>query len=670
MAENAEPRHSLANGAWATCATAWSRADLAALAVLWLTATVVAAPILFGGWNTYLDNPVHVAELYEMGRLDFRGWSDIGLCGLPLGALHSPLWFGLLAMLHRWGLPLGLLYSLSLLISFAAPSTVVYSLARRRLTAAPSCAIAYLLLIQYPASIGIASALGGMWTFYLASAFLLLLLDALARPTRSLTQAIRIAALTGLVGLSHSFFFAVLGLTAALHGVLALIRRKPWLVLRWDAPAMAIGLLAASAYWLPLLLTRQWLWATSTNLPAAQLVQHLLLPLDVLQIRQGTTLGWSAWVYGWPMVLLVLLGLVGTVLCLFHHEERKGAVLPGLLLGWLIFLLLVFVLSNSNIAWLGPISWRLLYLTRLGFALAAIAVMGRFGGRWRTYARAPLLLAGVLAIALGAVWGQPLARTVPLPADREVLETRQLWQWLGQNRAPGWGRVLLQDTFFSTEASSVLSWSHLLARTAMETGVEQVGPYYSTLPFPTDMWTLTEFSRLLGVVPAAPASMQLLKMRMTAANATHAVLLLPWAKAWVEEDPDFKLLRHIGDFTVYQFRGGLSKPAFSASPVVAHVDRLAPGQILVQAENAQEADLLLAEAYHPFWTVDARTAVTLAQAEIGLMKLHLPAGHHEIRLEYHPPKFPGFISSVTWALLGMLWLALQIHYKRRHAPTP
>jgi uncharacterized membrane protein YfhO len=100
------------------------------------------------------------------------------------------------------------------------------------------------------------------------------------------------------------------------------------------------------------------------------------------------------------------------------------------------------------------------------------------------------------------------------------------------------------------------------------------------------------------------------------------------------------------------------------------VDRLAPGQILVQAENAQEADLLLAEAYHPFWTVDARTAVTLAQAEIGLMKLHLPAGHHEIRLEYHPPKFPGFISSVTWALLGMLWLALQIHYKRRHAPTP
>ena len=52
MAGNAEPRRSLANGAWAPRATAWSRADLAALVVLWLTAAVVAAPILFGGWNT------------------------------------------------------------------------------------------------------------------------------------------------------------------------------------------------------------------------------------------------------------------------------------------------------------------------------------------------------------------------------------------------------------------------------------------------------------------------------------------------------------------------------------------------------------------------------------------------------------------------------------------
>jgi hypothetical protein len=98
-----------------------------------------------------------------------------------------------------------------------------------------------------------------MWTFHLAAACLLLLLNALSSPIRQMAQALRIAMLSGLVGLSHSFFFPILGLVTIIHGASALLRPNRWSKLAWDAPALLLGLLSASAYWLPLFLTRDWM---------------------------------------------------------------------------------------------------------------------------------------------------------------------------------------------------------------------------------------------------------------------------------------------------------------------------------------------------------------------------------------------------------------------------
>jgi hypothetical protein len=642
------------------------RADIAALAVLWLTAAVIAVPILLGGWSSYLDNPVHLAELEEMARPDFSGWSDVGLCGLPLANLHSPLWFGLLAVLHRWGLPLGLLYSGALLVAFAAPATVLYRLARRHVGAAPSCAIAYLLLIQYPTLFGASSALGGMWTFYLAGAFLLLLLDSLARPTRDLAHALRIAALTGLVGLTHSFFFAVLGLAAVVHFALALPRRERWLLLRWDALAMAVGLVAASAYWLPLVLVRGWLRPVTTNLSAIYVLKLLCLPIDLLQLRQDNALGWSDLPHAIPIVSLVLLGLLGTVLLLLRRREPHGAIPSALLLGWVVLFLLLVLFPKTQWQWLGPLSFRLLYISRMGFALAAIVVLSRWRLPWRPQSCIPLALAAVLAVALGAVWGQPLGRVVPMPADREVVDTQRLWRWLGENHKPGWGRVLVQDTFFSVGPDSVLGWSHLLARTAAEAGVEQVGPYYSALPFPTDAWAVTEFSRLLGVKLVDGQALQRLKVRMAAVDATHVVLCQPGAIAQVRGDPDFTVLHRIGDFAIYRFRDGRSRPAVSVAPIAVRVERLRPGHLIVHADSAVPGELILAEAYHPFWRMWSTAGVTLTQADVGLMKLHVPAGRHEVELEYVSPVLPRLLSASAWALLGLVWLATRI---RRRVST-
>jgi hypothetical protein len=86
--------------------------DAVALSALVTTAIVIALPILRGGYLTYLDNPVHLAEIGELAEHGTNAWSEIGFTGIPLGTLHSPLWYGLLAFWARAGAPIGPLYAL------------------------------------------------------------------------------------------------------------------------------------------------------------------------------------------------------------------------------------------------------------------------------------------------------------------------------------------------------------------------------------------------------------------------------------------------------------------------------------------------------------------------------------------------------------------------------
>jgi hypothetical protein len=653
-------RHNDSKADWFDFSAGFDCADVLSLAVLWATAAVVAAPLLFGGWATYLDNPIHIAEIKDLSRADFNGWSDVGQCGLPLGFLHSPLWFGLLAWLYRCGVSLRLLYSGMLLGAFAAPASAVYLVARRRLGAFPSCALAYLLLIQFPASTGIASALGGMSSFYFATAALVLLLDALARRERHPGMALRIAALTAVVGLSHSFFFAILALVALLHGAQSLVQKQLGRCLRWDVPALAIGVGAAAVHWLPLFLMRHWLVPTYSNLPARSVLALLLFPIDVLELRIHSVFSAAVSLQTVPMILLAVVGVAGTLAFVLRPEHREDNQFLALLLGWLILLLLTLVVSGSNATWLGPLSWRLLYLTRVGFALAGIALLAE-----RTWAPARLraktaALLGVLAISMGALWGQPVARVTPLPADPAMRDAEQLWAWLRANRETTWGRVLIQDTFWSVDQSSPLYWSHLLARTSDETGVQQVGPYYSALPFPTNAWARSEFSRLLGVLVRGTDSLRLLKIRMAAADATHAVFSTPWAESQVSDDAEFTFLHRVGSFSVYQFRAGRSHPALPVNGLLATAARDGPGHIRVETNGRQGGTIVLAESYHPFWTVQGAEAVELDMLDVGLMRLRVPAGHHQVLLDYVPPRLPAVLSAAVGIALGLAWLWLRL----------
>src|ERR1700753_557296 len=106
--------------------------DALGLLSLALTATVIAWPILGFGYLTYIDNSVHLAEIYELARPGQNGWSELGFAGLPVDTLDSPLFHPLLAPPARAGMPLEPMYVAMLWTGYIAPSLGLYFVARRR----------------------------------------------------------------------------------------------------------------------------------------------------------------------------------------------------------------------------------------------------------------------------------------------------------------------------------------------------------------------------------------------------------------------------------------------------------------------------------------------------------------------------------------------------------
>ena len=110
-----------------------------------------------GGYRTYLDNPCHLAEIERLA--ENAGWSEDGYAGFPVGLLHSPLWYGMLAAWRRFGLAFEPIYGGLVCFSLIAPALAMYRIARRRLAPTLAAGLAWLVLIQRPAMDSLGSTL-------------------------------------------------------------------------------------------------------------------------------------------------------------------------------------------------------------------------------------------------------------------------------------------------------------------------------------------------------------------------------------------------------------------------------------------------------------------------------------------------------------------------------
>jgi hypothetical protein len=643
------------------------------VSTLLATSLVIARPVLWGGGVlTYLDNPAHLAEAYSLAHDAYNGWSEVAYVGYPLGTLHSPLWYGLLAGLGRLGLPLDALYALMAWLGFVAPSLSLYAVARRRLRPAISAALAYLLLIQRPAVVGLGSALGGMWTFHLAAGSLILLADRMARPLRGGRQLAWVAGLLALSGLTHLFALVPAGVLVVYHALRAAVRRPGRLPALGGAVLLAA--VASAVYWLPVLLAPEHRTFFPQHLDGRLLAARIFLPTRMIGLLVGRldALSIPSSLYytdALPLVLLVGGGIAG-VFVRRGRDPGDGLPLSGSVLGLAVLYLVLIIGPLLQTTLLGPVSWRLIFYARVGFALGAIPLLSRLAtARRRPLPRPALAALAVLAVGSGAWWGQPLAALVT-PADGdEMSEVRALWSGLRARRQASWGRVYLQDTMFTAPYNRYLGMAHVLALTARETGVRQLGASYTIVPFRTGRWTSSEVGLMFGRPLQTPAHLGRMLSKMRLANATHLVTANPVLGDKLALTPPFKRLFSAGRFALLRLDGAESRwveptvPGVRLGPVEFRTGRI---RLAVDCPPGR-CELLAKTGYSPYWRLEGPPGARLRGRTDGLMALQgLPPGRHWMALTYRPPRLPLLLSGAGWLLV--LGLAVGARLRPRAGP--
>ena len=630
-----------------------------ALLLLAGCSVVLAWPVLMGGGaTTYLDNPVHLAETHALAHSAGAGWSDVAFCGFPVHQLHSPLWYGALAALTRVGLPLDLLYALALWLGFLAPSLALYLVAHRRVGTLPAAVLSFILLIQRPALVGLGSAPGGMWTFSLASAILILLVFRLAQPHRTARDVAWTAALFGLLGLTHLFAIppAVLALV-----LLALLRRGRRVA--HQALAALLGAAASAVYWLPWLLAAGGRLPRTEHLTGGLLLARLLLPTRMFGLLAGNLDSRSLpgdlhYTDALPLVLLMVLGLVGLGLARRKLRPRDEFPLVGGLLA--LCVLLVLLLAPAVDLPLGPVSWRFAAFIRVGAALAALPALAWLGDGLLRQRRGLAPALGLAALVSCWWWGRPLAAEVTPMRGAEMDEVRLLWRGLAQQRDPGWGRVYLQDTLLTPPFQRRLGMSHVLALTARETGVHQLGAAYGITPFTTAAWTRSEMGLIYGQPLRGPRQLRRLLWMMERTNATHLVVSDPVLARILDRVSRFRRLLSAGRFSVYHRRGAVSRWAAPLTPTLTITSSaFRPGRVRVAVNNRRAGGrLLIKVSAAPGWRLSGVAPARLSADRSGLMVVReLPAGTHALELSYEPARYPGWITVAGWVLIcGLVML--------------
>jgi hypothetical protein len=245
-----------------------------------------------------------------------------------------------------------------------------------------------------------------------------------------------------------------------------------------------------------------------------------------------------------------------------------------------------------------------------------------------------------------------------------MADIQRVWSWLENNREPEWGRVHLQDTFQLSPGPNGLGASHVLALTARESGVRQVGSVYSIAPYATAPWTASEFSTLFGKFILKPADVQHVVDKAWFANATHILTSDPRTADILKASGAFGSLFAAGRFEVLQWLGypGEWANRFGDGKGLSGVD-FAPGRIGIPLGGAAFPEGILVKAtHHPFWRVSGQAGVTLAQHPSGLIEVqNVQAGQGDLELEFAPPQWPRLVS-----LFAILAIALMIWRDRTH----
>lgn len=637
-----------------------NRLDAVALGILFVSAVAVGWPIWTGGYLTYMDNPVHIAEIEALASGE--QWSDIGFCGFPLGYLHSPIWYDGLSVLVLLGVPAGPLFAAFLLLGSLCPSVAIYVVGRRHLPPLVALVPAWLLIVQRTAIVGYSAVFAGMAPFYIASGLLILFIHLLASVDRSWRHVRYLTLCLALLALTHTYALVAAVMVVAIHSArLFLVRPTGWQVtLKRDSVAYALAALCSSLYWYPLIrgLVTAVLHGDPTAALSAEnrdpvwLLMRLLVPTDAVHGLQTDLYLIDAL----PLIGLVTLGVIG-----MGRLSRwpNATSLYGALLALTLAVLLFVVLPGQWRPWLGPNSWRFLFIVRIGLALAALPfllTLGRHGFARRKRAIAAF---GAVALIASIGFGAPLRSQVGQPEGPAWDDIQELWSWLKSNDGTS-GRVFVQDTFMTEPRVHPFVRSHVLALTAHETGVRQIGPYYSIVPYKTLDISNGEVGEILGLpvrrdYKAVPLERRLeeLKRRIEVTNTTQLVVVDPSDTEVLVEEGIAEVTWQRGRYSVLRVNQETSGWV-SADGAEVRVKKWSPGHVVFDLQAASGGTtVLVKQSYHPGWT--ASPGVTISGSRDGLLELTVDSqAQGEITLVWKPYRAQMWISGFGLVVL-LVW---------------
>jgi hypothetical protein len=629
------------------------RGDVFAVMTLVATSILIALPVLSHGYFTYIDNSVHIAEIYDLARNTTTGWSELAFAGFPLASLHSPLWYGALAFLARLGAPVDVLYRVCLVLGFVAPPLALYYVTRKRTGIVKAAFLAYFYLVQPTMIWGVGSPLGGMWTHTLSTAGLIVLADLYQKPELSAKEHYATALILALTALTHLFAIPIAILLFAITSIM--FRRSRQMTdqeLKRRLVGLVVAAAAAAKYWLTMALVGDEAAAPHQSFSPIGNLARLTLPSDPMLLLKGRireAFRTDLWFFdALPTAAVLALGLVGFVK---YRKSDDALARVGGLLAVVVFGVVV-VDHYHPIRQLGPVPFRYIEIVRSGLCLAAVPMVGELPiHRWFSRVRAPL--ASVAAVLLGLVWGIPLQNDNRRDGfDALMTDVRPLWSWLTEHGSKAWGRVYMQDTFGQPETGGG-ALSHVLVLTQHHTGLPQLGPYYGVVPFRA-RWTLSEFDTLFKM--HNPPRDWLLEA-MEAVNAGVLVTSSAGTARHVGDIEDFERLATIGRFTVFRRRNATGRSIAGLSPTSEVTDVVwTPDEIRFSLKTEYSATRVLAKtSFHQWWHLSGIPRASLRESAEGFLLVDdVPPGEFQVHLWYAPRKLPAYVS-LAGILLLVAW---------------
>ncbi len=617
-----------------------------ARAVSLAVSVILVVPIWRGGWLLQGDHAPHIAEAIDLAQ-HASGWSDLAYGGFPLGVLHSPLWYGLLALVVRFGVPAWIAYCGFVTLTEVVLGLVALEVGRRRAPVAMALGVGVLVQTQSLLVTGPSGVLSGMWTFGLAIAMFLVLVDRL-HETFDARIGAQIAALVGGIGLTHTF---------AIHAVVALVgvRCLSLLVLGRDerraivgiALASIVGALASAAYWVAATL--------SIDTHDIQPVVSLGWPNFQIFFRPWLEDAFDPWVvlrYRTPELpdLLLLLVSAFSFLRLSRLDTRQRAMFATTVGTMVVVLFVVAHIATMRDRHLfGPIPWRIMVVTRSLLLFVALASLPRLrleGAR----ALVATAVVGLLCLSWASERGRVLAIEAASSDDPTYHEVHGVFREVARLSPQIHGRVYVQNTHGI--AGPPLGSGHPLALLPARSGVRAVGSYYSLVPFPTDMWLTSFVGPMVGQNPS-DLTRPLVEERLDDLGAEVVVLVDPTVANTVRHWPGYSMLGTVGRFTILRRpRPGLAR-SDDANCDITRAE-LGDGRFDLDVSGSRrEHDVMIAIAYAQRWELEsAPPGAYLARRRNGLMRVHLPAGDHHVVLAYRAPRWPLAVTIVGWIAIA------------------